>query len=191
MRVLPALTGAVLAAALMACGAPATVTDTADTADKEAAISKPSESAETASAEPAKKAGIGDAITLRAADDKVRIVVKPTRVITSGRPANDFTKPADGKRLYGVQFTIKNAGAEAWDDSLNAAVIDSDGQEFEASLFGEIAGLPKFGDSAVAAGDVRRGVIVFEVPKQAKITKVQVEINASFSNQSAEWLINS
>lgn len=190
MKVLPVLTGAVLAAVLMGCGTP-TVTDTADTADKEAAISKPSESGAAESAAPAKKAGIGDAITLRAADDKVRIVVKPTRVIKSGQPANDFTKPADGKRLYGIQFTIKNAGAEAWDDSLNAAVIDAEGQEFEASLFGEIAGLPKFGDSAVAAGDVRRGVIVFEVPKKAEITKVQVEINASFSNQAAEWLIDS
>lgn len=190
MRVLPALTGAALAAVLTACGT-TTVTDTADSADKEAAISAPSQSAAAETAAPAKKAGLGDVITLRGADDKVRIAVKPTRVIKNGSPANDFTKPESGKRLYGIQFTIKNAGTEAWGDSLNAAVIDSEGQEFQASLFGEIAGLPKFGDSAVAAGDVRKGVIVFEVPQRATIAKVQVAINAAFSDQKAEWLIES
>lgn len=191
MRIQRLLFICVLGLGLAACGTP-TITDTADTtADKEAAISKPGDTPEAeapASAAP-KKAVIGDTITLRGSDEKVRIAVKPTRVITDGRPPNEIAGPEAGKRLYGVQITIKNVGPETWADSLDAAVLDAEGQEFDASLFGEIAGLQRFGDSAVGAGDVRKGGIVFEVPKTAKITRLRVKLYNSFSGQEAEWAI--
>ncbi len=176
-----------LAALLLvgACGSPS-ITNAADnpgSAEAEASASG------EAKAEAPKPAGIGDAITLVGSDAELKMRVKVNKVIANGTPANDFVKPEGGKRLYGVELTLKNAGKAAYSDSPGngASVIDSEGQEYSASLFGEIAGAQNLTSTTIAPGDLRKGYVVFEVPGKAKIVKLQMSLDSGFADHHGEW----
>ncbi|MFC3986432.1 DUF4352 domain-containing protein [Streptosporangium jomthongense] len=178
------------AAALTACGTP-TVTTSPDTAAQEAAISKPS-AAESSATPAKKKAGVGDIITLTGSEETLKVSVKVAKVITKGAPANDMVKADAGKRLYGVELVLKVTGTATYDDSPSngAKVIDDEGQEYDASLFGEIAGTHKLNATTIAPGDVRKGTLVFEVPTNAKITRFQFALNSGFADQKGVWAVN-
>lgn len=182
-----ALTLAATAATLTACGIPTVTT----AADKEAAISAPrgaaTAGASTKSSTP-KPAGIGDVITLKGSGD-LKVAVKLNRVIQKGAPANELVKPEAGKRLFGVEIIMKNVGAETYDDSPSngAKVVDSEGQEYDAALFGEIAGTHKLQATTMASDDTRKGVLAFEVPTAAKIVRFQLALNSGFADQKGSW----
>ncbi|MDP9849663.1 hypothetical protein [Streptosporangium lutulentum] len=44
------------------------------------------------------------------------------------------------------------------------------------------------GSVTMGAGDSRKGIIVFEVPQAAKISKFQFALNSGFADQKGEWL---
>lgn len=187
---------AVLAAAVTACGS-ATVTSTPDTAAQESAISAPSAAATVGSTPEAsmpaapKAAQIGDVITLKDNSDTLQIAVKPARIIKAGAPANDMVKPEAGKRLYGVEVVMKNTGSKVLSDSPGggAKVVDDEGQEYEQSLFGEISGAHKLGEITLAPGKVRKGVIVFEVPEDAKIVEFMMALSSGYADQKGSWTL--
>lgn len=194
MKPLRVLALAVLAIGLTGCVTP-TVTSTPDTASQEAGISAASESptvgeaSETPAAQQA--ATVGDTITLKDSTETRQIAVKLNKVIAKGPAANDMVKAEAGKRLYGVELILKNTGGGVWDDSpgSGAKVIDAEGQEYEASLFGEIAGTHPMGSITLAPGKARKGVVAFEVPADAKVVEFLMALSSGYAEQKGSWTI--
>ncbi|MEO3856240.1 DUF4352 domain-containing protein [Acrocarpospora sp. B8E8] len=184
------ITAFVIAALLLTgCGA-ASVTSSAD---------KPADSTQTVApaagekpAEPAKPAGVGDIITLAGSDEALKMAIKVSKVIKAGESANEMFAAKSGNRLYGIQLTLKNVGTDVYDDAPGngAKVIDAEGQEYDASLFGEIANAQNIGSTTISVGDVRKGFVVFEVPAKAKIVKFQLALNSGFAGHHGEWLLS-
>jgi hypothetical protein len=190
MRVRPALTGTLLAAALTACGTP-TVTDTADpgdTAAKEAAISAPSQS--PAAEKKPGTAKIGNVITLSGANG-AKIAVKLSRVIPTAKSTTEFITASDGNRFYGVELVLKNNGQNPYQDApMNgAAIIDAEGQQFTPTIVDLQGGVPLNGSVTISPGDARKGIIGFEVPTDSRIVKLQFALDSGYADQKAEWLI--
>lgn len=187
MRARFTLAVALLAAALTACGAP-TVTSTED---KEAAISKPTGdtgSGGEASANKPATAKIGSVITLTGFDN-AKVAVKLSRVFPNAASAIDGIGPDPGNRFYGVELVLKNVGDTAYEDSPSncALVIDSEGQQYSTTIV-DLKGGTSFGGSVtLAPGDVRKGVIGFEVPKNAKITRLQFALNSGMADHKGIW----
>jgi hypothetical protein len=138
-------------------------------------------------------AHVGSTITLggnNAAGEKLAVtVVKyvPTTVST-----DQFTKPAAGKRFAAVQFSLRNMGKSAYEDSPSngAKVIDVKGQSFGSYLAGNVKAGPGFanGQVNILPGDKALGVVVFEVPKKVKLAKVQFGTDSGFG-QVGEWRV--
>lgn len=176
----------VLAVLLVSACGPTTITSAAD---NPTAAEADAATAGEEKAEAPKPAKIGSVITLSGSDADLKVQVKVHKVIANGTPANDFVKPESGKRLYGIQLTLKNAGKSTYSDSPGngAAVIDSEGQEYTASLFGEIAGAQNISSTTIAPGDLRKGFVIFEVPSKAKIVKLQMSLDSGFADHHGEW----
>ena len=134
-------------------------------------------------------APVGSAITLAGNDDGEKMAVTVTRIISHAGPATDIDTPKQGDRLYAVQFRLANTGSTAYSDapSNSAAVVDSAGQSYQASL-SDAAGCASFpGTEAIAAGDKGIGCVAFEVPAAANITKVQFTLDSGFGPQTGQW----
>lgn len=189
MRIQHVLAACVLCLGVAACGTP-TITDTADTtAEKEAAISKPSQSAEAAEPEP-EPAKVGSVITLAGAND-AKIAVKLSKVIPTAKSAAEFINPSAGKRFYGIELVLKNNGQNPYEDApMNGAkIVDDEGQQYSPTIVDLQGGVPLNGTVTISPGDVRKGLIGFEVPKQAKIVKLQFALDSGYADQKAEWAI--
>jgi hypothetical protein len=136
-----------------------------------------------------KTAGIGSAITLTGNDSGEQMSVTVTKVISDAAPSDQFNGAPDGDRLYAVQFRLADTGTAAYSDapSNGAAVIDSAGQPYQSGLE-TVSGCQGFGGTEnIAAGESGLGCIVFEVPKAAKIAKVQFTLDSGFGPQTGQW----
>jgi hypothetical protein len=111
----------------------------------------------------------------------------PTTVAT-----DQFTKPAPGKRFAALQFSFRNLGKSAYQDSPSngAKVIDVKGQSFGSYPVGDVKAGPQFANGLVdiLPGDKALGVIAFEVPKRATIAKVQFATDSGFG-EVGEWRV--
>ena len=117
------------------------------------------------------------------------MAVTVTKVYARARPASSFDDPASGKRLYAVQFRLKDTGSAAYSDSPSngAVVVDAAGQSYQSSLdnAAECQSFP--GTENIAAGASGLGCIVFEVPAKAKITGVQFTLDSGMGPQTGQW----
>jgi len=178
---------ALLAAALTACGAP-TVTSTED---KEAAISKPTGdtgSGGEASANKPATAKIGSVITLNGVRQREgRRQGQPC--LPQRRIGDRRHRPRPGNRFYGVELVLKNVGETPYEDapSNGALVIDDEGQQYSSTIVDLKGGVPLNGTVTLGPGDVRKGVIGFEVPKNAKITRLQFALNSGMADHKGIW----
>ena len=137
-----------------------------------------------------KTAGIGSAITLSGFNSGEQMAVTVTKVITTAKPADEFTSAPKGDRLYAVQFRLNDTGNSAYSDSPSngAEVTDSSGQSYNSALADTVTGCPLFPASEnIAAGSSGLGCIVFEVPKSAKITEVQFTLDSGMGPQTGQW----
>jgi hypothetical protein len=147
----------------------------------------------TAKAGPsaAMKAAVGDTITVKGNLKGERLDVTVKQWVDPAKSANEFMKPDDGKRWVAAQFQLTNSGAAAYSDSPTngAQVADSQGQRFHAT-FGEVTAGPSMEAALkIAPGDKALGWIVFEVPKDSKITTIQFSMNSGFADQTGQWTI--
>jgi hypothetical protein len=191
---MPRTAAVLLAATLVALGASACNTDTSDsvsTAPKAApkAAASHGGGAASAAAQPKKKAAakVGDTISLRGMDTKADVTV--LKVVDKAKGADEFTTPDAGKRFVAVQFRITNTGAKAYSDSPSngAKVVDTEGQGFDSWIADTTAG-PSFpGEVDLAPGATAKGFITFEVPKAAKLDKVQFALDSGFADQTGQW----
>jgi len=144
------------------------------------------------SAPPAAKgaAKLGDTISLKGFDKANTADVTVVKIVDNAEPADEYSKPADGKRFVAVQFRIKATGSKAYSDSpLNSAkLIDTKGQAYGTSLYDTKAGQGFDGGTAnIAPGESGLGFVTFEVPADAKIEKAQFTLDSGMAEQTGQW----
>jgi hypothetical protein len=135
-------------------------------------------------------AGIGSAITLAGNSSGEQMAVTVTRVITTAQPGDEFSSAPAGDRLYAVQFRLADTGSAAYSDapSNGAAVVDSVGQSYNASLADNAAGCAPFSSPEnIAPSSSGLGCIVFEVPKSVKITRAQFTLDSGMGPDTGQW----
>jgi uncharacterized protein DUF4352 len=182
------LSAALVAAGASACGSGAG--SSVSTAPKAgAAAGGDAKSSAPKKDKPQKKADakVGDTISLKGMDTKADVTV--LKVVDNAKGADEYTTPESGKRFVSVQFRIRNTGGKAYNDSPSngAKVLDTEGQGFEAS-FSDTAAGPAFpADVTIAPGGTAKGFITFEVPKGAKLDKVQFGLDSGFADQTGQW----
>ncbi|MFD8478933.1 DUF4352 domain-containing protein [Kitasatospora sp. NPDC059673] len=189
-RTAAVLLGACLLAAATACGPDKSSVSTSP----KAADSAPAASASGGSGDQGKAAGsstakLGDTIGLKGTEKSNTADVTLVKVVDNAEGADEFTKPADGKRFVSVQFRIKATGSAAYADAPanSAKVLDDKGQGYSSSLDETKAG-PEFPVPAnIAPGESALGFITFEVPSDAKLDKIQFAMDSGFAQQTGQW----
>ncbi|WP_327140602.1 DUF4352 domain-containing protein [Nocardia sp. NBC_01327] len=143
-----------------------------------------------AQAAPAK---VGDTIGLKGIASGTKADVTVVQVIDAPTSGDDVDALPPGKRYYAVQFRIVNTGTAAYDDapSNGAKVVDSQGQTFPASLtYADTSAGPNFGTTlTIAPGDNALGFLVFQVPADATIAKVQFGMDSGMSDRTGQWTV--
>lgn len=136
-------------------------------------------------------AHLGDAITLSGNDTGSKISVTAVSVVDPTVATDGFSSPDAGNRYVAVRFRFTNTGTAAYDDSPSngAKVIDDQGQQFDADLVEKIkAGVVLPAQVKAAPGAVVSGYLVFQVPKTAKLAKVQFSMDSGFG-ETGEWTL--
>lgn len=115
------------------------------------------------------------------------------RLVNNAKPKDTFMdSPEPGKRLVGVQFRITNTGSVGYVDSPSngAYVYDTKGRQYRAAFLFESLREGKIFDAAVSLDTGRSavGFLAFQVPKHARINRVEFSENSGFG-QKGEWTI--
>ncbi|MFJ2829048.1 DUF4352 domain-containing protein [Streptomyces sp. NPDC087263] len=180
-----------LLAAAVACSADEKVTTTpvSSAPVQETPATEQPISTESPTPSPASSAAVGDTLDLTGNGDGEQLAVTVVKVVDPAGAKNEFSTPEAGTRFVAVQFRLKNTGTAVYDDSPSngAKVVDTQGQQFDATIEDTTAG-PSFpGSVTVASGDTGLGFITFEVPTASKIAKVQFALNSGFSGNTGQW----
>ena len=134
-------------------------------------------------------AGVGAAITLTGAKSlKMGVTVK---AVVDNAPSAKYSKPKAGNRYFAVQLELANTGTVVYSDSPTNRVtlIDTAGQMWDTT-YGETGAGPGFaGSVTIAPDDSRVGWLVFEVPVDQPITKLQVILDSGFADVVGEWSV--
>lgn len=184
------LLAATAALALTACG-PADIKTKPDTAPTSSAgASAPAAAGSSAPAPQA--AAVGSTLTLKGNGDGEQIAVTVKKWVDPAQSKNEYVKPADGSRYVAAQLELVNTGTAPYDDSPSngAKVADADGQQFNSTMtMGITAGPELPGGVKIAPGGKALGYIVFEVPKDSKISLLHFGLNSGFASQTGQWTI--
>ncbi|MFJ2575472.1 DUF4352 domain-containing protein [Kitasatospora aureofaciens] len=140
---------------------------------------------------PKAPAKVGDTIALKGMDKGNTADVTAVTVVDPAESANEYLKPADGKRYVAVQFQIKATGGQAYSEAPwgSAKVVDAQGQAYGPSLAETKAGPAFQTPTNIAPGETGKGFVTFEIPADAKLDKVQFALDNGFSNQVGQWKI--
>jgi len=178
---------AVMLLALTGCLGEAAV----DTSPK-AAASKAAKGDAPAKSKTTKKekvAKVGDTLSVTGFQDGEQLDVTLKKWADPVQAAHEFDAPAQGKRWAAGQFEIVNTGSRVYDDSPTngVQVADSEGQRFD-TWFAEISAGPQMASAVkLPKGEKALGWIVFEVPKNSKLTSVQFTMNSGMANEAGQW----
>ena len=109
---------------------------------------------------------VGDRIKLGDWEFTVHEVTDPLK------PTNEFLTPKSGNRWVAIDLEAKNNGSknEVFSTLLALELKDSQNKVYDVTITGEDA--QKQPDGDVAAGESRRGTVVYEVPEDAKGLKL-------------------
>lgn len=171
-----------------------TIVTEADSPDRLLPSNQPTakQSQEQPKQEQPSTAAVGGAITLLGRDPALKMQVTLTRLIDPAT-GDQFSKPQSGNRLVAVEVTLANVGDAVYDDSPTngALLIDGEGQQFRTTYATVQEGQGFAGGGAtINTGDARKGVMVFEVPESAKLTKLQFALNSGFADHKGEWALS-
>ncbi|MGW4382502.1 DUF4352 domain-containing protein [Kitasatospora sp. NPDC004531] len=184
-RTAAVLLGACLLAAATACGPENTVSTT----PKSDAPAATASSGEQPKADSPSTAKLGDTLALKGVEKTNAADVTLVKVVDNAEGADEYTKPADGKRFVSVQFRIKATGSAAYADAPanSAKVLDAQGQGYSSTVAETKAG-PEFPVPAnIAPGESALGFITFEIPTDAKLDKIQFALDSGFAQQTGQW----
>ncbi|MFF1873874.1 DUF4352 domain-containing protein [Streptomyces sp. CB03911] len=183
-----------LSATACTSGASVSTTPKQSAAAPAADAAKPADSGKPADQGAAKApaaAKVGDTIALKGMEKSNTADVTAVKVVDNAESGDEYLKPADGKRWVAVQFQIKATGTKAYSDApLGAAkVVDTQGQSYGPSFTDTTAGPSFQTPTNIAPGETGKGFITFEVPKDAKLDKIQFGLDAGFADQTGQWKI--
>jgi hypothetical protein len=136
-------------------------------------------------------AQVGSAITLAGLSAGEQMSVTVTKIYSDAQPVDQYSEAPVGDRLYAVEFQLKNTGRVGYSDApTNSAVVfDSDGQSYQTQ-FDDVTECPSFRTVLdIPVGGTSVGCIAYEVPNNAKITKIQVILDSGYGPQTGEWKI--
>lgn len=137
-------------------------------------------------------AQIGSAITLAGLSTGEQISVTVTKVYSDAQPVDQYNEAPVGDRLYAVAFQLKNTGGAGYSDAPgnSAIVFDSNGQSYQTQ-FDNVTECQSFQAVVdIPVGSSSLGCIVYEVPNNAKITKVQVILDSGYGPQTGAWKVS-
>jgi hypothetical protein len=170
---------------------------TTDSASRSPATSMPSEQTSTSEATSATPthtdpAVAGDTLDLTGQETGETMAVTLVKVLDTAPAENEFSSPDAGKKFVAVQFKLKNTGTVVYSDSPSngARVVDTQGQQFDASIEDTAAGPGFPGSVTIAPGDSALGFITFEIPTSSKVAKVQFAMNSGFSGNTGQWNVS-
>jgi hypothetical protein len=110
---------------------------------------------------------------------------RPSLEVTAGRPVLTRSTvpgihPSEGQVLVAVPLSIENTGHRSWHSTDDVRMQATDGQGFTYSSdpgYTSVAsGYTLPSTMTVRAGDTRRGVVVFEVPRGTRVAKVEARV---------------
>lgn len=188
-RVLALVLSGLLAGAVACSDEKVTTTPASSTPALETPATEQPSSPQTPTPPRASSATVGDTLDLTGTQAGEALAVTLVRVVDPAGAKNEFSGPEAGTRFVAVQFRLKNTGSAVYKDSPSngAKVVDSQGQQFDAT-FGDTTAGPNFpGSVTLPPGDTGLGFIIFEVPTASKITKVQFAMNSGFSPHTGQW----
>jgi hypothetical protein len=182
-----------LAVSAVSCSADHTVTTTPRSSSAPPAtpaVKVPSSSAPPTASAPT-TASVGDTLDIRGAQAGESLAVTVVQVVDPARATDDFSTPDAGKRFVAVQFRLKNTGTAVYSDSPGngARLVDTQGQQFDATVEDTAAGPAFPGSVTLAGGDTGLGFVTFEIPTASKAAKVQFAMNSGFANDTGQWVI--
>jgi hypothetical protein len=136
-------------------------------------------------------AKVGDTIALKGMEKTNTADVTAVQVVDNAESGDEYLKPADGKRYVAVQFQIKATGSAAYSDTPlgSAKVVDTQGQSYGPTFTDTTAGPSFQTPTNIAPGETGKGFVTFEVPKDAKLAKVQFGLDGGFADQTGQWTI--
>lgn len=135
------------------------------------------------------EAAVGDTLTIDG-DQGVKLAITLKKWTRSARSGDQYFTPDAGKVWAAAQFQIKNVGTGTYDDSPDncAQAADAKGQRFDTFFVDSITAGPLMPvEVKLPPGDVALGWVVFEVPKNTTVTRVQYTPDSGFGEQSARW----
>ncbi|MFC8202152.1 DUF4352 domain-containing protein [Streptomyces sp. NPDC057298] len=188
--------GFVLAGVLTAavsCSGDKTVTTAPDSSRATSAPAEAAPSSEAPSPSPtptrSSAAAVGETLNLTGNESSEALAVTVVKVVDPAAAENEYSTPAPGKRFVAVQFRLENTGSEVYSDapSNGARLVDTEGQQFEATYQGTSVGPGFPGSVTIAPGDTGLGFIAFEVPANSATSKVQFTMNSGFSANTGQW----
>jgi hypothetical protein len=149
-------------------------------------------SASSSSAAPAAPAKIGGSIALTGMNGDEKLTVTLVKVADPAKGDDEFSQPAAGKRWVAVQIRITDTAGAAYSDSPSngAKLIDAQGQQYDDTFGNTTLGPAMDGSVKLAPGQSTLGVIVFEVPADAKATTFQFSLDSGFADQTGQWQLS-
>lgn len=178
-----------LAITVAACGDKEVAT-TPETSPPAQTTTTPEQPSSTPSDTPS-VAAVGDTINLTGQEEGERVAVTVVKVVDPAKPENEFSSPDAGMRFVAVQFRLKNIGTQVVDESPGngAKIRDTQGQQFNET-FADTAAGPGFGGSVtLTPGDTALGFLVFEVPTDSKIDRIQFALASGFARNIGQWRV--
>jgi hypothetical protein len=134
-------------------------------------------------------AQVGSAITLAGLSPGEQITVTVMKVYPGAQPVDQYSEPPAGDRLYAVAFQLKNTGSVGYSDApTNSAIVfDSSGKSYQTQL-DDVTECQSFQTVVdIPVGSTSVGCIAYEVPNDARITKVQVILDSGYGPQTGDW----
>ncbi|WP_432136814.1 DUF4352 domain-containing protein [Streptomyces sp. bgisy154] len=160
-------------------------------ASKGSAADSPTKGSAPSSPTAKEKAAVGDTLTLHGFDDGEQLDVTLKQWLPVAKSADQYFKPEDGKKWVAAQLELVNTGSKVYSDSPSngAKVADGQGQRFD-SWVGEITAGPAMASTVtLPKGEKALGWVVFEVPKDSKITTLQFGMASGLADETGQWTV--
>jgi Domain of unknown function (DUF4352) len=136
----------------------------------------------------AAKAHVGSTIALKSTEEALAVTLVQVKDNPSAK--DQFSAPDAGDKFYAAQFRLQNTSTTAYSDSPDngAVVVDSQGQQFQATFDDTDAGASFPGSTTIPPGQSALGWITFQVPTATVVAAVQFELESGFGS-SAQWTV--
>ncbi len=132
------------------------------------------------------KAKFGKSLTLHGIQSNEKMSVHPSnlRIVAPG----EFEKVPSGKKLVGVNISLKNTGQAAYSDApSNSAKLVTTASKVISAVITESDVCKSPGSVNVPRGQRRSVCIAFLVPKSAHLRYFEFTLNSGYAKETGQW----